>query len=231
MVRSPLASVKWQIPATSCLLQASALRQAEVLAPADDNARTPETEPPTQPLHIMRIASPVGAIELVNEPTYSFGSSDNIRRYPLERALADRSLRSSTHGVLLDGEPAAVVSSSGGASTIHEHSGVVEGGSLYIAVGDSVVCMNLRPFEIKWSVQVDAATCFGIYFDARHNALISHGELEIARLSSDGVILWSQSDADIFSEGFSILPGYVEAIDFNGQTYRFGYETGLPADS
>lgn len=76
----------------------------------------------------MRIASPVGAIELVNEPTYTFGSADNIRRYPLEHALADRSLCCSTHGVLVDGEPAAVVSSSGGASSIHENSGVVEGG-------------------------------------------------------------------------------------------------------
>lgn len=91
--------------------------------------------------------------------------------------------------------------------------------------------MNLRPFEIKWCAQVDAATCFGIYFDTQHNALISHGELEIARLLPDGAILWSRSGADIFSEGFSMLPGYVEAIDFNGQTYRFGYETGLPIDA
>jgi hypothetical protein len=88
--------------------------------------------------------------------------------------------------------------------------------------------MNLRPFEIEWFVQVDAATCFGIYFDVPHSALISHGELEIARLSYDGAILWSRSGADIFSEGFSMLPGYVEAIDFNGQAYRFDYETGLP---
>jgi hypothetical protein len=87
----------------------------------------------------MRIASTLGAIELVNEPTYTFGSSDNVRRYPLERAPADGSRRSSTHGVLLDGEPAAVFSSGGGASGIHEHSAVVEGGRLYIAVGDSVV--------------------------------------------------------------------------------------------
>jgi len=77
-------------------------------------------------------------------------------------------------------------------------------------------------------LQVDSATCFGVYYQGHHHALISHGELEIARISEDGQLLWSASGADVFSEGFSLLPHFIEVVDFNGQTYRFQYEHGLP---
>jgi hypothetical protein len=80
-----------------------------------------------------------------------------------------------------------------------------------------------------WSVKVDSATCFGIYFDENHSAFISHGELEIARLSAVGKIIWRQSGADVFSERFALHPQFIEVIDFNRQTYRFRYEDGLPA--
>jgi outer membrane protein assembly factor BamB len=176
----------------------------------------------------MRIDSHAGTIEVIDEPAYSFGSADNTRNYRFAKNLAPRDRPSSVHGLLLNGEPLAVFANGGGASSVHEHSSVYVNGSLYVAVGDSVVCLNLSPFDYKWSVQVDSATCFGIYYDERHRALISHGELEIARISEDGRLLWSVSGADIFSEKFSLLPQFVEVLDFNGQTYRFQYERGLP---
>lgn len=37
---------------------------------------------------------------------------------------------------------------------------------------------------------MDTATCLGIYFDEVSGALISHGEMEIARLSADESIVW-----------------------------------------
>lgn len=59
---------------------------------------------------------------------------------------------------------------------------------------------------------VDAATCFGVYYLPEHACLISHGELEIARLSLSGEIVWSAGGKDIFSEGFRLSREYVEAI-------------------
>jgi hypothetical protein len=44
--------------------------------------------------------------------------------------------------------------------------------------------------------------------------LISHGELEIARLAEDGSILWQTSGTDIFSEAFALRPEFIEAVDF-----------------
>jgi hypothetical protein len=49
----------------------------------------------------------VGVIELVNEPTCSFGSADNVRSYRFARNLAEDSRPSSIHGVALDGEQCA----------------------------------------------------------------------------------------------------------------------------
>lgn len=64
----------------------------------------------------MKLSSPAGIIHIVNEPTYSLGSTDNARSYPLEVQLADEWLPSSIHGVLLDDEPVAVITNAGGAS-------------------------------------------------------------------------------------------------------------------
>lgn len=79
-----------------------------------------------------------------------------------------------------------------------------------------------------WSVQVDSATCFGIYFDDARKALNSHGELEIAKISEDGSILWQTSGAEIFSEAFALRPEFIEAVDFNQRSYRFSYVDGQP---
>ncbi|SDY92354.1 hypothetical protein [Nitrosomonas sp. Nm33] len=161
----------------------------------------------------MRITTEVGTIELVNEPVYSFGSADNVRGYLFAKNLATQSI----HGILLNGEPVAVLGCDGSGSVVHEHSAVYTNGFLYVAVGNCVVCIQLNPFAFKWSVQADTATCFGVYFEGRRRALISHGELEIARLSESGEVLWSASGADIFTEGISLLPECVEAVDFNGK--------------
>lgn len=48
------------------------------------------------------------------------------------------------------------------------------------------------------------ATCLGVYFEGRTGALISHGELEIARFSAEGAILWRRPGADIFTGAFAL---------------------------
>ena len=67
-----------------------------------------------------------------------------------------------------------------------------------------------------------------MYHLPEHDCLISHGELEIARVSLDGDIVWSESGKDIFSEGFRLVGDFVEAVDFNHKVYRFNIATGRP---
>ncbi|GAB5561845.1 MAG: hypothetical protein SynsKO_34920 [Synoicihabitans sp.] len=119
-----------------------------------------------------------------------------------------------------------VVGDSGGASGVHEHSLLLLESRVYIAVGAYIVCLTLGKQEPDWTVEIDDATCFGLYFAKAHDALISHGELEIARFSRDGDVLWSKGGADIFSEGITLHDDCIEAVDFNQQPYFFNYVTG-----
>jgi hypothetical protein len=174
----------------------------------------------------MLIDSTFGRIELINETAYTFCSTDNVHRYLFAKNLAEEFRPTSIHGVLLNGEPLAVFGDSGGGSGIHEHSAILIHGLLYLAVGSHVVCFRPTPFEYRWALQTDTATCFGVYFDETHNALISHGELEISRFTEEGQLVWSKSGADIFTEAFSLQPQFIEVLDFNKQTYHFNYGTG-----
>lgn len=174
----------------------------------------------------MEMNTRYGRVKIVNEAAYSFGSADNTRRYAQEIRLAYGSI-SSVHGVHLDGDRVIVIGAGGGCSTVHKHSALMIGDKLYLAVGDTVVCLSLEStFKLLWSVKTDMATCFGVYWSQRQRAFISHGESEITRLATDGVIVWQTSGADIFTEGFRLLPDYIEAVDFNKSVYWLDYATG-----
>jgi hypothetical protein len=119
-----------------------------------------------------------------------------------------------------------VLGRGGGQSGVHAHSLAYVDSLLYVAVGDGVACIRPRPFELRWSIQTDWATCFGVHHEGRKGALISHGELQIARFSEDGRILWEAGGADIFSAPFQLLPEHIEAVDWNGWVYRISYLDG-----
>ncbi len=149
-----------------------------------------------------------------------------MRRYKFEKHFDKEYVPSPTHGVLLNGEPLVVLGSSGGGTGIHEHSAILLNDDIYLAVGNHLVCMALQPYKLKWETQPDEATCFGIYYEPGHSALLSHGELEIVRLSTDGEILWRSSGADIFTGKFELAPEYIQVTDFNSKVYRFSYDNG-----
>jgi len=165
-------------------------------------------------------------LSLVDEPTYTFGSQDNANTYRAELNLAKESRPTSIHGLFLDGRPHLVIGAAGGCSGVHAHSLAVVAGRAYFAVGDQIVCLRSDTLEVLWSLRVDDATCFGIHFSEEHQALISHGELSITRLTPDGQIAWQVYGADIFSGDFSLRPDAVLATDFEGRVYHFAYADG-----
>ncbi|MNJ40113.1 hypothetical protein D3C77_349990 [compost metagenome] len=181
---------------------------------------------PVERCNHMNLHTQHGLITVADEPTYSFNSADNARSYAFEILLTDDSI-SSIHGVRLNGDFIVVVGAGGGGSTVHAHSALIIDDRLLMAVGDHVACISLvHPYRLLWSLRVDIATCFGLYWQNQQRALISHGELVISRLSTDGRLIWQASGADIFSEGFGLLPDHVKAVDFNQSVYRFDYATG-----
>jgi hypothetical protein len=178
--------------------------------------------------YVMKLRTEYGDISIVNEPTHTFASSDNVRTYPFSRNLDPDCRPVAVHGVLLDSEPLALFGASGGATGINDHSALILEGMLYLAVADKVVCMRLKPFEFRWALRVDTATCFGIYYHEHTGALLSHGELEITRFNEMGTIIWQSSGADIFTGEFSFGGDLVRVVDFNGNLHHFRLIDGNP---
>lgn len=170
-------------------------------------------------------------ISVSNEPTYSFNSSDNRRRYLRETRLdSDKYQFSSVHGLVVErhGEIIAshLLATSGGATGVHDHSLVIVGESCVLAVGPYLVSLSLPTLDVLWSLKADAATVFGIYLSNDGSFLLSHGELTVSRVSLEGEVLWQAGGADIFTEGFSVHDTYVRAVDFEHREYRFDLVTG-----
>lgn len=157
----------------------------------------------------MNLHTDYGLITVTNEPTYSFSSTDNVRSYTFEIPLTDSIW--SKHGVNLKGDPIVIVGAGAGATDVHAHSALVIDDSLLLAVGNHLACISLLPpYCLRWSLQVDLATCFGIYWQSQRRALITHGELAISRFSADGRLIWQASGADIFTEALTCYPTILE---------------------
>jgi hypothetical protein len=170
-------------------------------------------------------------LELIDEPTYTPGSADNVRSYAHEYDFTDAAYRpSSRHGLVLRESgvvrQSCILLAGGGASGVHKHSIAIVDSICFVAVGDTLCSLALPLFDLLWRRQADHATCFGVYFSANHYCLISHGELEIARVSLSGEVVWSSGGADIFSEGIKVFPDFVEAVDFNHTFYRMSITDG-----
>jgi hypothetical protein len=178
----------------------------------------------------VELASGSFAVTLLDDPMYTPGSADNVQRYDREYRLFESCRPVSQYGVVCRQSEGAVHScillAGGGASRVHDHSAAIVYGACFIGVGDMLCSLSLPTLELMWATRADTATCFGVYYCPQHDCLLSHGELEIARLSLSGEIVWSASGRDIFSEGFRIVGDLVEAIDFYGGVYRIDIVTG-----
>ena len=181
----------------------------------------------------MRLLHPKYEIILDNDRSYRFDAADNARKYERTYRLDDEPyVPSSVHGVrvfdLERGEEIAscVLGAAGGASGIHEHSAIVHDETLVVAVGPFVASLDLPTLAINWKTQADDATCFGVYHSVANQCYLSHGELQIARLSYAGQIDWSRGGADIFTNGFTVSDDHVTAVDWNGDVYAWDIRTG-----
>jgi hypothetical protein len=178
------------------------------------------------------------SILIENVPAYSFGSMDNRKIYSHEFRVDNEPYQpSSLHAVRVfsieDQTEVAdcILGSTGGASGIHENSAIINEASLVIAVGPFMVSLSLPDLKLNWKTLTDDATCFGVYHSKKNRCYISHGELDVARVSYDGVIEWTNSGADIFTNGFTVTDNQVEAIDWNEKLYVWDIQTGKPVNA
>ncbi|WP_395744134.1 hypothetical protein [Prosthecobacter sp.] len=194
--------------------------------------------PVTEVTLIVHLSLPYKDHEVVitAEPHDISRSADNGCASREESFLGDEGFHpSSRHRVVVRSGTTIVASrvlmAAGGASGVHTHSAFIRDDACFLAVGPFVCALELPALRLLWHACADTATCFGVYDAPGYSSLISHGELEIARFSYSGELLWSESGRDIFSEGFELHAGHAEAIDFNGVRYRFDLQTGRSMES
>ena len=178
----------------------------------------------------MELACGQFGLTLFDDQTYTTDSADNSRRYDREYHFVKEYRPVSNYGLVCvtpEGVThSCILLAGGGASRVHENSAVVVNGSCFVGVGDMLCSLSVPTLDLKWATKVDSATCFGVYYSPQHDCLLSHGELEVARVSLNGEIVWWASGKDIFSEGFRVVGEHVEAIDFNHEIYRIDIDTG-----
>ncbi len=173
-------------------------------------------------------------ITISDDRHYTVGSVDNVNPYNYEYiqggARPDSIITS--HGIrVIDvcGEEVAscVLLATGGLTCVHEQSAIIHDSSCVIAVSSYIVSLALPSLELEWTTEADPCTCFGVYFSDKHQCLISHGELTVARFTLGGQEVWSIGGADIFSNGFSLFENFLEVIDFENRKYRIDLNTGI----
>lgn len=173
-----------------------------------------------------------GQFEVIvdNDPAFTSCSTDILQTHQHIHQLGSGSFTSSHHAVLVRHSSELIAScmltAENGATTVHDHTALTLGSNCLVAIGSCVASLNIPSLTLKWATEVDQATCFGVYYSLEHNCLISHGELEITRLSLQGKIIWKASGADIFTNGFTLHEHTVEATDFNGRKYVLDIKTG-----
>jgi hypothetical protein len=175
---------------------------------------------------VLHLATPHGLVTVRKERSYLLNRDARLHGYPVAHTLDAEYGLTSIHGILLDDDPIALFGKDGGATGVHAHSALWLDERLYLAIGNAVVCMTLRPYALLWSLEVDWATCFGVHFHPETDALLAHGELQITRFTPQGQILWQASGRDIFTGSFSLGLQHVEVVDFYNDIYRFRYDNG-----
>ncbi len=177
-------------------------------------------------------------IEVIDEPTYIYGSTDNDFYYSKAYFGGEAELYpTSKHGVkVYQGDKvidSCIIIGSGGATGIHQNSSLVDNDQLVICCCDTVFCLALPDLALKWNTQADQATCFQIF--QQQDGYIVHGELLITKLDRDGNKKWEFGSEDIFvstgnEEIFKMESDGILLTDFSGKIYKIGFDGRILSD-
>jgi len=170
-------------------------------------------------------------IEIVDELNYNHDLTTNSFKYEEQFLVDSNFVLPSKFGVKLlkngVNVGSALIGAEGGATGVHEFSQVIEHNRILICCSDSVFCLDLPSLNLNWVTKVDEITAFGIV--KIKEGYIIHGELEITRINTDGVVVWQNGGADIFvlpdgDENFHLEDNYIKVLDWSGKIYKWDLE-------
>lgn len=178
-------------------------------------------------------------IEVLDEPTYKFGSADNNFVYS-KTYFGDNAEQypTSKHGIKIYRDDqmidSCIIIGSGGATDVIQNSSLLDGDQLLLCCCDTVYSLTIPDLELKWKTQADQITCFQIF--KHQNDYLIHGELQVTRIDKNGVKMWEFTGADIFvtadnEQEFVIEQDGILLTDFSGRTYKIDFDGKLIGDT
>jgi len=159
-----------------------------------------------------------------DDQTYAINSTDNSTNY--KQSYCENIGDLNKHGIKINKDgieiSSAIICENGGGSTIHEKSYILKDNSIFICCGSKIYSLNIPLLTLNWRKELDSATCFGIY--EFEGDLLIHGELEISRLTKEGLVKWKFSGRDIFvsmtgNKEFEIVGDKIKLFDFDNFEY------------
>ena len=174
-------------------------------------------------------------IEILDEPTYKHNSTDNNFNYTnIYFGENAEDYPTSKHGIkIYENEiliSNCIIIGSGGATTIHDNSFIIDGENLIICCSDSVFSIQLIDLKLNWFNKFDTATCFQIFQIQKE--YIIHGELEITMIDKNGNMKWNFGGEDIFVsidnvKEFKITENAILLTDFANTHYKLDFNGNL----
>lgn len=178
-------------------------------------------------------------IEVLDEPTYKFGSADNNFNYSTTY-FGDNAEEypTSKHGIKIYRDDqiieSCIIIGSGGATGIHQNSFIIDNNRLLICCCDTIFNLKLPELDLIWKTQADQATCFQIF--KHQDDIIVHGEFQVTKLDKNGNKKWEFGGADIFvsidnEDEFKIENDGILLTDFAKTKYKIDFDGNLIWDS
>jgi len=176
-------------------------------------------------------------LEVFSDNLFSIHSTDNERQYDVvysEDCSRQDESYSPKYGIILKDtdentlKTAIIIGSASGATTPHENSVVVDAENIVVAIGGSIICLDLETLKSKWEIKTDNSyTCFAVYRFLDH--FVAHCEGSIISFKENGKINWEFTGRDIFVtpdgvDDFNIEGDKIVAKDWDGNTYRLTLE-------
>ena len=178
-------------------------------------------------------------IEVINEPNYKYGSSDNNFNYSKHYfGEGATEYPTSKHGVKVYQDDkiieSCIIIGSGGSTGINQHSSIIDNDQLLLCCCDTIFCLAIPSLTLKWKTQADPATCFKIF--QQEGDYIIHGELQVTKLDRDGNKRWEFGGADIFvsidnEDGFKLESDGILLTDFAKTKYKIDFDGKLLWDT
>lgn len=166
-------------------------------------------------------------IEIADDLKYTLDSIDRLRAYKKIYTGIENQFRStSSHSIIINENQleisSAIICETGGATTIHKSSFIIEEDKIWINVCNKIYCLEIPSLELNWQKEIDSFTNFSIY--KIENDFLVHGELQIFRITKEGEIIWSFGGRDIWvniegKQEITIENNSIRLFDFESNEY------------